>query len=343
MEISVKEHRLKLTHLDKIYWPDEQITKGDLLRYYREIAPVILPHLRNRPQALLRHPEGIRGENFFQREMERDTPDWVETVKIHSRGCERECLLCQDEAALLYMANLGCIEINPWNSRVHALDNPDYLIIEFHAGEAAPEKVIEAALSLRRTLEILEIESVCKTADGAGLQAYIPLGGRYTHEQAEPLAEILVGLVHQKLPHDTCLERLPSKRGGRVYLDVSQNRRGGAAPAAYSVLALPGAPVSTPLAWPEIQPGMLREFDFAAIQKRLDRAGDLWKPILGKGINLEPCLERADLEYERRHANSVEKTGLTKEDVKKAGRAKKDAARKLMEQHRQDKSPRAKQ
>lgn len=343
MEIPVKEHRLKLTHLDKVYWPDEQITKGEVLRYYREIAPVILPYLRNRPQALRRHPEGIRGEDFFERQLDLDIPDWVETVKIHSRTAERECLLCQDEATLLYMSNLDCIEINPWNSRVHALDNPDYLIIEFAGGENESDKVIEAALSLRRILEILEIEAVCKTAGGAGLQVYIPLGGRCTHEQAEPLAEILVGLVHQKLPHDTCLDRLPSRRGGKVYLGVSQNRRGGAAPAAYSVLALPGAPVSTPLAWPEIKPGMSRNFSFAAVQKRLDRLGDLWKPVLGKGINLEPCLERADLEYERRHANNVEKNVLTKEEIKRAGRAKIDAARKLMEQHRQDKSQREKQ
>jgi bifunctional non-homologous end joining protein LigD len=286
-----------LTNLSKIYWPEEGYTKGDLIAYYREIAAVILPYLRDRPQSLHRHPDGIAGKSFFQKDVSRHPPPaWVQTVNVRSESSARETityLLCQDEATLLYLANLGCIELNPWNARVESPDNPDYMIIDLDPQDVPFQKVVEAALAVRKTLERAEAPSFCKTSGKRGLHVFVPLGAAYDHEHARQFAEVIAEVVRRQLPESTSLARSPAQRRGMVYLDCLQNRRSQTLAAAYSVRPYPGATVSTPLEWREVGKRLdPAAFTIKTMAKRIDKHGDLWGPVLGPGVELTACLNR---------------------------------------------------
>jgi bifunctional non-homologous end joining protein LigD len=290
-----------LTNLDKVYWPEEGYTKGDLIAYYRDLASVILPYLRDRPMSLHRHPNGIAAKSFYQKDVSRQPPpDWVRTITLPTDSGKGHItyLLCQDEASLLYVANLGCIEMNPWNSRVGTLEKPDYLVIDLDPENVPFQRVVEAAIAVRKTLEKAGAKSLCKTSGKRGLHVYVPLSAHYSNDQARQFAEIIATLVNQKLPASTSLTRSPSLRQGRVYLDYLQNRRGQTLAAPYSVRPQPGATVSTPLRWDEVNnrvdPG---RFTMRTIGKRLDKLGDLWKPVLGPGIDLAACLDRLHTDH----------------------------------------------
>ncbi|MFL5339649.1 MAG: DNA ligase D [Gemmataceae bacterium] len=284
-----------LTNLGKVYWPKEGYTKGDLIEYYRAAAPVILPYLRDRPLSLHRHPNGIDGPSFFQKDVsERPPPTWVETATLRSetRG-EITYVLCQDARSLLYVANLGCIELNPWNARAGSPDEPDYLVIDLDPEDISFTHVVEAAVVVRKTLEGAGAECYCKTSGKRGLHVFVPLGARYSHDQARQFAEIVATLVHAKLPRTTSVVRSPAQRQGRVYLDFLQNRRGQTLAAPYSVRPYAGATVSAPLKWMEVRKGLdPGKFTIRTMARRLDQVGDLWEPVLGEGIDLPACLER---------------------------------------------------
>ncbi|HZU34455.1 MAG TPA: DNA ligase D, partial [Gemmataceae bacterium] len=285
-----------ITHPDKLYWPEEGYTKGDLVAYYRDIAAVILPYLRDRPQSLHRHPNGIGGLGFFQKDVSgQPPPDWVQTIAVHSESNNKPVryLLCQDVATLLYLANLGCIEINPWSSRVRSLDKPDYLIIDLDPESVPFARVIEAARTVHQLLDRAGAESWCKTSGKRGLHIVVPLGARYDYEQAKQFAELVANLVQQRLPALTSIVRSPSQRQGRVYLDYLQNRRGQTLAAPYSVRPYPGATVSTPLAWSEVTKRLdPSRFTIRTVPARLDKHGDRWQGVLGPGVDLADCLER---------------------------------------------------
>lgn len=245
-----------LTNLSKVYWPEEGYTKGDLLAYYREVAPVILPYLRDRPMSMLRHPNGITGKSFFQKDVSRQPPPpWIETTTVSSSSEKGKItyLLCQDEASLLYVANLGCIELNPWHSRVGSLDRPDYLVIDLDPENIDFPRVVEAAIAVRKVLDRAGAESVCKTSGKRGLHIYAPLDAQYDNDHALQFAQIIATLVHKGLPNTTSLVRSLAMRQGRVYLDCLQNRRSQTLAAAYSVRPYAGATVSTPLHWRELK------------------------------------------------------------------------------------------
>lgn len=284
----------KFTNLEKIYWPEEGFTKGDVLRYYHEIAPFIVPYLSDRPLTLHRHPNGISGQSFFQKDVSRQSlPAGVRTVTItaESRGKETTYVVGQDEATLLYVANLGCIEMNPWNSRVSALDNPDYLILDLDPQGVPFAAVVETAQEIRKLLEKRCSECFCKTSGKRGLHIYLPLAARYDHDQARRFAEIIANLVHERLPDTTSIVRQPSGRRHQVYIDFLQNGRGQTVAAPYSLRPVAGACVSTPLAWREVNKKLdPTRFTIATMRRRLDTVGDLWKPVLAAGIDLEKCL-----------------------------------------------------
>jgi bifunctional non-homologous end joining protein LigD len=286
----------QLTHVDKVYWPKEGYTKGDLLRYYDEVADFILPYLRDRPQSLHRHPNGIEAKSFFQKDMSKQTvPAGIETVVIPSghKAKAISYLLCQDKFALLYIANLGCIELNPWNSRVGTLDRPDYLILDLDPGDLAFDHVVETAQTVRRVLDEIEVPSVCKTSGKRGLHIEVPLGAKYDYDQARQFAQIVATIVHRKLPATTSVMRSPSRRQNQVYLDCFQNARGQTLAAPYSVRPVAGAKVSTPLKWSEVKKGLNpARFTIQTVRRRLDRVGDLWQPVLGVGIDLQNSLQR---------------------------------------------------
>jgi bifunctional non-homologous end joining protein LigD len=282
-----------LTNLDKVFWPREGFTKGDLVAYYREVAPVLLPYLRDRPQSLHRHPNGITGKSFFQKDVGGMAPDWVETAPVESRGGETiSYLVCQDEETLLYLANLGCIELNPWLSRTEALDRPDFLVIDLDPAAVPTARVVEAAQELRRLFDGAGVPSYCKSSGKDGLHVCVPLGARYDYAQARRFAELVARLVHGLLPRTTSVVRSPAQRQGRVYLDYLQNRPGQTLAAPYCVRPVPGARVSAPLRWSEVKKGLdPSRYTMRTLPRRLERVGDLWAPVCGPGIDLASALD----------------------------------------------------
>jgi bifunctional non-homologous end joining protein LigD len=201
--------------------------------------------------------------------------------------------LCQDEATLLYLANLGCIELNPWHARVGSINRPDYLVLDLDPEDVAFDRVVEAAQMVRKVLEATGANCVCKTSGKRGLHIYVPLGAAYETEQARQFAELVARVVHDRLPETTSLVRSPAQRQGRVYLDYLQNGRGQTVVAPYSVRPVAGATVSTPLKWSEVRKGLNpAKFTLRSLPRRLERVGDLWAPVLGPGVDLPDCLAR---------------------------------------------------
>jgi len=293
--IIIGDRDLRLTNLDKIFWPEKGYTKRDLIEYYRETADIILPYLKGRPESLNRHPDGIDGKSFFQKNITDIVPEWVPRVTIHSGTEKRDItyLICEDEATLVFIGNLGCIEINPWNSRMKSLDRPDYLVIDLDPLDTSFDYVIEAARATREVLDGAGAGSFCKTSGATGLHIYVPLGAKYTYAQAQQFARLIALLVHSRLPETTSVERLPGRRHHRIYLDYLQNRRGQTVAAPYSLRPRPGAPVSIPLKWQEVVPGLdPMKFNMKTIMRRVEKLGDLWKGVLGPGIDLVSCLDR---------------------------------------------------
>jgi bifunctional non-homologous end joining protein LigD len=292
----INGHDLSFTHLSKIFWPKEKYTKRDLLNYYYQIAPYILPFLKDRPQSLNRFPNGITGKGFYQKNVSGKVPDWITTFPYHSADDneEKEFLVCTDEASLLYMISLGCIELNPWSSRTAKPDNPDWCIIDLDPDKKTPfDKVIEAAQVTRQILDAAGVTSYCKTSGSTGLHIYFPLGAKYTYEHSKEFARIVVQHVQDKIPDFTTIERMTNARKGKMYLDFLQNRPQATIAAPYSVRPKPGATVSAPLHWEEVKKGMtIQDFTMKNMPARVKEVGDLFKPVLGKGIDMEKALKK---------------------------------------------------
>ncbi len=290
----INGHELKFTNLSKLYWPKEKITKRDMLNYYYQVATFILPYLKNRPQSMNRHPDGINGESFYFKDVTGKAPDWVETFLYHSPADDRDrnYLVAQDDASLLYMASLGCIEMNPWHSRVEKEDFPDWCIIDLDPAKNSFDKVIEAAIVTKDILESMGIDGYPKTSGSTGMHIYIPLGAKYTYEQSKEFARVIARMVHAEIPSFTSIERAVKDRKGKMYIDFLQNRPQATISAPYSLRPKPGATVSMPLHWEEVKKGLqMKDFTIYNALDRIKSEGDLFKPVLGKGINLEKIVK----------------------------------------------------
>jgi bifunctional non-homologous end joining protein LigD len=295
--VAINDVKVDLTNLDKVLWPEEGYTKGDMIAYYRSVAPFILPYLRNRPESLHRHPDGVASPGFFQKNVDHAVPGWVETLAVRSgsEGRDVTYLLCQDEATLVYMANLGCIEINPWHARAGRLDMPDYMVLDLDPLDIPFDEVVRVALVTHDVLVEIGAAGFCKTSGATGLHIYVPLGARYSYDQATQFARLVNFLVHTRLPRTTSIERDPAKRKAKVYLDFLQNGYGQTLAAPYCLRPRKGAPVSTPLAWVEVHESLdPTRFTIETMMARLRKVGDLWKDVLGPGIDMERCLSRLD-------------------------------------------------
>jgi bifunctional non-homologous end joining protein LigD len=294
-ELKIDGHVLKVTNRSKIYWPEDGYTKGDLIDYYMQISEYILPYLKDRPESLNRHPNGINGSSFYQKDMADSLPDWIESKEVFSESNAKDIqyMLCQNKAALIYMANLGCIEINPWNSRIQKIKNPDYIVIDLDPSDNNTfDQVIQTAVVVKKVLDKAGADAYCKTSGATGIHIYVPLGAKYTYEQGKNFAHIIAQLVHDQLPELTSLVRNPKERKNQIYVDYLQNRGGQTLAAPYSVRPKPGATVSTPLEWKELKKGLKpSQFTIKTIFKRLEQKGDLFKAVLGKGIDMEKCLK----------------------------------------------------
>ena len=294
----VNNHELKFTNLNKIYWPKEKVTKRDMINYYYQVAPVILPYLKGRPQSMNRHPNGINGPSFYYKDVTGKVPDWVETFLYHSDADNRDrhYLVAKDEASLLYMASLGCIEMNPWHSRVGSENYPDWCIIDLDPWKNSFEKVIEAAQVTHEILESLGIEGYPKTSGSTGMHIYIPLGAKYSYDQSKEFARIIARLVHEKIPDFTTIERTVKQRNGKMYVDFLQNRPQATVSAPYSLRPKAGATVSMPIHWTEVKKGLrMNDFTIFNAMDRIKTEGDIFQPVLGKGINLEKLIRQFEL------------------------------------------------
>ncbi|GEO07065.1 ATP-dependent DNA ligase [Adhaeribacter aerolatus] len=283
-----------LTSLDKLYWSDEHITKGDLINYYQNIADILLPYLIDRPESLLRHPNGAGAPGFFQKDVGDNVPEWIETTDIHSESTNQEVnyIVCQHKATLAYMNNLGCIQLNPWNSRIQALEKPDWAVIDLDPGENTYDEVIEVALLVKEIADAIGADCYAKTSGATGMHLYFPLQAKYPFAEVKEFAHLLAKKVHAQLPQLTSLERQPKERRYQIYLDFLQNAIGQTIAAPYCVRPKPGATVSAPLAWTEVKKGLHpAQFTIKNMPERLKQKGDLFKGVLGQGIGLPKCLQ----------------------------------------------------
>lgn len=289
-------HDLKFTHLSKVYWPEDGVTKRDMFNYYYQVAEYILPYLKDRPMSLNRFPNGIHGSSFYQKDVKGKAPDWVTKTFPYttSEGEHKQYLVGSDESYLLWMASLGCIEMNPWFSRVQSPDNPDYCVIDLDPDKNTFDQVIAAALEVKKVLDAIGVPSYPKTSGSTGMHIYIPLDAKYDYDQSQMFAKIIVKLVHQQIPDYTSLERMVANRKGKMYLDFLQNRPGATIAGPYSLRPKPGATVSMPLTWDEVKPGLtMKHFTIFNSIDRLKETGDLFKGVLGKGIDLEKTIKKA--------------------------------------------------
>ncbi|MGM9475243.1 DNA ligase D [Pedobacter sp. GSP4] len=294
-EKKVDGHLLKFTNLNKLYWPEDKVRKRDMFNYYDAVAPMMLPYLLDRPMSLNRFPGGIHGESFYQKNVKETAPDWARTMPHTSeKGEEKSYLLGHDRATLLWMASLGCIEMNPWFSRAASPDYPDYCVIDLDPDKNTFDQVIQAAQVTKDVLDSIGVPGFAKTSGSTGIHIYIPLGAKYTYEQSQLFANIIVRQVNRELPKFTTLERTISKRGGKMYLDFLQNRPGATIAGVYSLRPKPGATVSMPLLWEEVRPGLkMRDFTIFNAVDRLKETGDLFSGVLGKGIDMAGMLSAA--------------------------------------------------
>jgi bifunctional non-homologous end joining protein LigD len=292
---NVDGHDLKLANLNKLYWPEDDITKRDLLNYYYQVAPYILPYLKGRPQSLNRHPNGIHGKQFYQKDVKGKVPDWIHTFAYYSEADQREkeFFICDDEASLLYLVSLGCIEISPWSSRAEEPDKPDWCVIDLDPDQNSFDEVIQVAKAVHKLLDFLEVPSYCKTSGATGLHIYIPLEAKYTYEESKEFARALVTHVQADMPEITSIERKVADRHGKMYLDFLQNRPQATIAAPYCVRPKPGAPVSMPLQWEEVAVGLRNtQFTIENAVVRIKSVGDIFKPVLGPGALLEPAIAK---------------------------------------------------
>ncbi|HEU5363830.1 MAG TPA: DNA ligase D [Gaiellaceae bacterium] len=282
------KRELRLSNLDKPFWPEEGITKGDLLRYYRAIAPALLPHLKDRPFTMRRYPDGAYGEAFFQKDAPKHMPDWIPTFRalVSTRDKARtkkwiDFPLVNDELALLWMVNMGCIDMNAWYSRVDRPDRPDFVLFDLDPTPDVPwQQTVEVALILKELLDALELESFPKTSGGKGFHVLVPLDRRSTYDDSRQFAEIVAGAIARAHPKLATTEWSKARRRG-VLIDSNQNGEGKTIASAYSVRPKPNAPVSTPLRWDEVDDELTPAiYTMPVVLERVRLHGDLHAPML---------------------------------------------------------------
>src|SRR5437868_326197 len=275
-----------LTHLEKLFWPKLGITKGDLLRYYAGVAKVLLPHLRDRAMVMKRYPDGANGAFFFMKRAPSPRPDWIELCSIeHSSGNIIDFPIVQDLASLLWVVNLGCIDLNPWYARCDDVDRPDYLHFDLDPVPGANfERVRETALVVRDALADLGMKTLVKTTGSRGLHLYVPIVRGPTQKQVWTFAKRLAQTLAQLKPKLITAEyRVAARPRGRVLVDYNQNAWGRTLASVYSVRPKPRAPVSAPLTWKEVEAGAkIDDFRTDNMPARIAKVGDLWKPLLAQ-------------------------------------------------------------
>src|SRR5204863_2846380 len=337
LTLAVGAHQVRLTHLDRVYWPADPalkqpaLTKRDLLRYFAQVSPFILPHLADRPLTMIRMPDGIRGQRFFQKHWEQERPAFVETITVFSghKDEHHEYLLCNNLPTLLWLAQSGTLEFHVWHSRAQrgddcvtgstdydsslealessVLNYPDYVLFDIdpyiYSGKEAPgdepelntrafEKGKEIAFRLREVLNSMGLEPIVKTSGKTGLHVFLPIRRTIDFDTARKVAEFVGRHLMRLHPKDITLEWSVPKRTGKIFMDYNMNVRGKTLNVAYSPRGAPGAPVSMPLTWEELAGAHPLDFRITSVPERLGETGDRWRGALSRKQSLERALER---------------------------------------------------
>jgi bifunctional non-homologous end joining protein LigD len=301
-DLSLSGKTVHLTNLEKPFWPELGITKRELLQYYADVSPVLLPHLRDRAMVMKRYPHGAHGEFFFMKRAPSPRPEWIQICNIeHDSGNIINFPVINDLPSLLWLINLGCIDLNPWYSRCDDVDRPDYLHFDLDpvtakAGEKAVpfDRVLEAALFVRDALAHLEIPSYAKTTGSRGIHVYVPIVRGPTQKEVWTFAKAFAQMLARQHPEIITAEyRIAKRPKGRVLVDYNQNAWGRTLSSVYSVRPRPGAPVSMPVTWKEVERGItIEQFHLRNTPRRIEKVGDLWKPLTQQRarVNLEKLL-----------------------------------------------------
>jgi len=286
---------ITITNPDKVFWPEERYTKGDLIAYYESVAPLLLPYLEERPLVLTRYPDGITGKSFFQKDAPDFVPAWVRTERIYSKDADRDInyFIVNDPRTLRYVVNLGTIPLHFWSSHLGALERPDWLVLDLDPKAAPFSDVIKVARLLHEMLGEIELPHYVKTSGATGLHILVPLAARYTYEEARNFARLLAMLGVEAAPEIATLARPIGSRAGKVYIDFGQNGYGRTIVAPYSVRPLPAAPVSCPLEWDEVTPRLdTSRFTIRTVPKRFEKMRDPIVPILTESIDMVDAVEQ---------------------------------------------------
>jgi bifunctional non-homologous end joining protein LigD len=277
--------RVELTNLDKIFWPEDGYTKGDLVRFYDRIAPFIAPHLLDRPLVFKRYPDGIHGPHFYQKDAHDYTPDWIRTEKLWSPDVKRfiRYFVGADREQLIYIANMGAITQNPWSSRLQFMEKPDFVIFDLDPVAAPYATVQKVAIELKAVLDELHLRAYPKTSGASGIHVFLPiLENTFSYDDVRVFAQAVASVVVSRLPEIATIERVVGRRTkGTIYIDFLQNVKGKTVASVYSPRAEPGATVSAPLKWEEFKkPLNPLDYTIRTIFDRLQRYGDLFAPVL---------------------------------------------------------------
>jgi len=292
--IEIGRKNVKLSHLDKVFWKDEGITKGQLVGYYRAMADWIVPYLKDKPMSMRRQPNGMGDPGFFQKDADiAHLPGFIRTKPLYSESTDKNInyIIGGDAATLLYMVNLGCIEINPWLSSYKKPDKPDFLVIDIDPHDVPFREAVEVALKTKEVFARMKLDVFVKTSGSKGLHIYCYTGAKYDYDFVRMFAEYAANLIHDELPDTTSVERNPAKRKNKTYIDFLQNSRGQTIACPYSVRPKPGATVSTPLHWHEVNDGLkLSDYTIFNVPERVKKIEDPWKELTGIKADLKKGL-----------------------------------------------------
>ena len=296
--VRIGRREIRISRPEKVLFPEDGITKGELIEYYARIAPQILPHLRNRPLTLERYPDGIHTKRFFQKEVSSYFPEWIRRVAVKKVGGTVNHLVCNDTATLVYIANQACITPHIFLSRIDKLDHPDQMVFDLDPQSEDFELVRSTARAFKQLLDQLELPAFLKTTGSRGLHVVVPLQRRESFDSVREFSRQLAAIVVSQAPNERTLESLKARRGSRVFIDTNRNAYAQLVAPAYAVRARQGAPVSVPIDWSELEKKSLRPngFTIRNIFERLDKAEDPWADFWRSGVSLTKARRKLDRE-----------------------------------------------
>jgi len=287
--IKIGREQVSVTSLDRIYWPDEKLTKFDLLSYYLKVADYIMPYLQDRPAILQRYPRGIKAPMFFQQDLD-SAPEFIKTARlINQEGRELDYGVYSTTASLLHFVTLGTIEQHPWHSTVKKLDKPDWIAIDLDPKSAPWENVLQVALVVKQVADEIGLQAFPKTSGSSGIHIYVPLKPTNEYDKVAEFARLFASEVAQRAPRIATIERTIAKRKStQVYVDWMQNARGKSLAAVFTARAKPKAPVSMPLTWKQVEKGVkIQDFTITNVPELLKKKGDAWADFFGSRQSLK--------------------------------------------------------